>query len=273
MMNFFHRRKTTGSAYEKPSVELTIGADGQTSVSNVSVQISDTELRAKITPHTAKMWVIYKQCADPATAQTPEITKQLEKLKLSIEGAQDDMAHSLYVRSFLNIAEAYETYAVIDTATHEAGTSGWDLAWSVLNHEALETVLAVSRGEQTQLANGYADLLFARGMDCLREMVAMPDTKAQNGYAQETIRMFYTYLLAIRKLGITHWQTNDALKNIHIATAYGAVTDDQLAVIGGKVAAQSGEQPASPLLTAVAAAVQAYAFTETDPARLKQLVY
>lgn len=271
MISLFRKPSEPPKNYLKKSLDLVVTADGRFADTTTSVQLSDADVQAEIREHIERLSGLYNQHAQADLANAnPEKAKRLTRFKRAIDSAVEDVSRQAYVRSLLNVAEAYEGYAVIDPASSE---HAWDYAWDVLNREGLTLALSISKGQWDVLATNYADLLFARAMDYLRRMVAEPQAVDQNGCAGAAVSLFYGYLLTVYKLKLAHWQINDAIRNIHIAAAYGALTSEQLATTRQALTAEAEAQSASVLLPQFLPAVDSYVLPEADHARLAQLVY
>jgi hypothetical protein len=276
-MSIFRRHQPASQNVDieqKNSVEINIAIDGQSYVTGMGV--SDQELEAKIDNHLRALQAFFDQQMvqlPPGTPANDLKAEELQKLKRSLESSQSDRQRKIYDRSFLNIAEAYESWAMIDPRTYKDGLNAWDFAWSVLNREMLEAVMTVSKGRKDLLASSYVELLFARGRHCLHQMKYVTNEKLQNKYAGLAVGMFYTYLLEVHKLSMSHWETRDALKNIHIATKYGKLSDRQIKNITKKVLQKPTEQSSGEFMKQVEAEVKAFNLLENDRERLKQMIY
>jgi|GEM_PF-6323477 len=258
------------------SLELGVSADGQLSVSAADIQVSMAEVEAEIDAH---LTGLHAKLAEQTTKIQPGIpdydsaARNLERLRESIRSAESDKARKAYVRSFHNVAEAYDTLATTATLLRTDASASWEAAWDVLNKETLKVIIAVSQGKQDTLANDYVELLFARGIHCLRILKYAPDEVTRLDASQAALRMFYTYLLVIHKLGINHWQSTDAARNIHIAVALGSLSQAQLQSNLSAVGARSSVQSPNDALQQALRDVQAYELSDQDRQRLPTLIY
>lgn len=76
--------------------------------------------------------------------------------------------------------------------------------------------------------NGYTDILFARGMHCMRELKIAAKDKAKSKYAMLAIGYFFDYLSELYANGLEDWHINDAFKLIHVAMSLGNLSERDL---------------------------------------------
>ena len=202
-----------------------------------------------------------------------EKAQELDRLKKSIQRAEDDRLRRVYGDSFLAIAEAYESCGIVYNQSYEGGFSAWDYAWGVLNREALEATTVIGKSLKDSLTHGYAELLYARGMHWMRYMKYVVKANAQNKYAYAAISSFYSYLIELRIYNVTHWQANDAIRLIHVAIKYGDITDNQLTDIETRISSRIREEAAKEMMKKVVSEVKEYILVENDPERLKFMIY
>lgn len=275
MFNLFKRFSKSATPRDYVSAqgkELDITADGQLTISGMDIQLSTAELTDLIAKQLTKLQAAYDELAAKATTDDRQ-TQQLQRLQQSVQNAANDVHQRDYLRSLLNIVEAYDALAIVSNRTYPNGTSTWDFGWDILNGTALKVAIAVSHGKAEILSAEYADILFARAVHCLRQMKYAPDESTRNRAAQVAVSMLYTYLIVTYKLRLNHWQQHDALKYIHIAILFGSVTEQQTKTITADIASRTTIQASGPAVEQAVKAVAAFTLSDVDKQRLTALIY
>lgn len=201
-----------------------------------------------------------------------EKTSELSKLTNTIQNIQDHKNNRRYIDSYLAIAEAYQSCALVHNKSYEDGFTAWDFSWGTLN-EVVEVMAATSARPTDIRVNGYTDILFARGMHCMRELKVVATVKAKRKYATLAIGCFYDYLTELYAHGLGDWRVDDALRLIHVAMALGNLTEHDLGDIeSSSFAGKEGENATKGMQAAVVK-VREYVLAESDPERLKWMIY
>ena len=105
----------------------------------------------------------------------------------------------------------------------------------------MDAVASVSKNNVENLSNGYAEILFARGMQALRELKHDESEKSKHRHATHAISTFFEYLYQLRKYGLNDWHEEDAINNIHIAQKLGNVNHQQMLEIIEHIASRAEE--------------------------------
>jgi predicted RNA-binding Zn-ribbon protein involved in translation (DUF1610 family) len=195
------------------------------------------------------------------------------QLKQGITEIQDYAMRGNYGRAFLRIAEAYQQCAVIHNVKYEKGFTNWDYSWRILNHEALDYAMLSASNTHHAIGNGYTDVMLARGKHALQQLKYSETPAARNKYARLAIDMFYTYLVDLTATSLTDWQREDAIKWIALAKEYGNVHETHMQEIEAGLARRTATKPSQQLIDGVVREVHDYTFLETDPERLRQMIY
>ena len=196
----------------------------------------------------------------------------VRQLKNCVERIQSYLSDDNYGQAFLSIAEGYQSCAVIFNQRYEGGYSAWDFAWGALG-EASEAAAIGARSQVDLISNGYTDVAFARGMHCLRELKNSETSSTMNKYAKIAIGMFYSYLIALKSIGLTDWHQENAIKNIHIAEILGNVSKDDIKDLQTRSYEQASLKPSKEIFESTVTEVEDYIFLETDNERLRQYIY
>jgi len=199
--------------------------------------------------------------------------QDVERLKNTIQSVQDDKQRRNYGQSFLEIAEAYELCAVIHNEPDKGGFTYWDYAWRVLNNDVLLAIAGLSNSQKEILSNGFADVRYARGMHLLRKMKASVKEKEQNKYALIATSQFYEFLIDLRRYDLNHWGQDSAIKNIQITSSIGHVTEDQINEMLDRLKTRPKLSQPEEIVLQVDREVKDYVLVETDPERLKWMIY
>lgn len=197
----------------------------------------------------------------------------VNQLKNSIEMAQSNLKSLNYGDAYLSIAEAYQACAIVQNKKDSSGFSYWDYSWGILNKEVLEFPAKVSSNPKELINNGYADVLFARGMHCMRLLRTQKDASAAAKPALQAIQIFYGLLVDTQALNLSSWKYDAAIKNIHIARILGNISQANLSDIKSNVNENSTLKPGSQITQAVIDEVENYVFLETDPVKLRMSIY
>ncbi len=241
-----------------------------------------TAARARKCPDCGKKMVV-RQGVFLSEEQVTELDKKIadyydkaglaNQLKSCIERVQSYTSNHNYGEAFLSIAEGYQNCAAIHNQRHEGGYSAWDLSWRILNGEVLEIATAGASNAKDMIGNGYTAVLFARGMHCLRELKYAETPSAMNKYAKMAMEHFYSYLVALDTVGLTDWQQETAIKNIHVAKILGNVHDGDIRAIHERVLTHSSPKYRQDAFDKTVSVVEEYVFLESDPERLRQYIY
>jgi len=195
------------------------------------------------------------------------------QLKNCIESIQSYASGGNYGKAFIAIAEGYQDCAAIYNQRYEGGYGAWDFSWRILNSEALEVAGIGISNNKDLISNGYNEVLFARGMHGLREVKYDQTATAMNKHAKLAIAMFYNYLVALDTVGLTDWQYDSAVKNIHIAKILGKVSEDDIKDIQSRTFTHASPKTTEAVFNKTIQTVEEYVFLESDPTRLRQLIY
>lgn len=215
---------------------------------------------------------------------------QVEKLEAAItryydkSGLANQLRHNIeqiqyyanddnYGRAFLEVAQAFQACAAIMNKKYEGGYSAWDYSWQVLNGDALEVAGINATDARSMVGNGYSDIIYARGKHCLQELKFAETDAARNKYSKIAIEQFLSYLSMLDTVGLTDWNQEDAIKNIHIAKTFGRVSDKDFQEIVTRVLENSSPKTTPQLLQNTIDKVNDFIFLDTDPDRLRQLIY
>lgn len=199
--------------------------------------------------------------------------QNVERLKSVLQNVQDNKLSCNYGRCFLYIAEAYDCCAVIHNQSYESGFTNWDYAWGVLNKDALDTVAAVSRSQQDVINNGYGDIAFARGMHLLRELKHSTSDKSRARYAKIAISIFLEYLYDLAKSQLSDWHEEETPKLVQVALKLGKVNPSWIDEAAAHIVERSNSAADRKYMDEVVATIKDYALVESDPERLKWLIY
>ncbi|MGE5327731.1 MAG: hypothetical protein ACM3KH_00170 [Thiobacillus sp.] len=241
-----------------------------------------TAARARKCPDCGKQMVVRQGVfltEDQVAKLDKEVTDYYDKaglaseLKNRIEQTQSYVSSGNYGRAFLAIAEGYQDCASIHNQRYDGGYSAWDYSWGILNREALEIAATGASNPTDLIGNGYSDVLFARGKHCLKELKYAEKQTAMNKYGKMAMEMFYSYLLALESVGLTDWQQESAIKNIHLAKILGNVKADDIKEIQARAIEHASPKPSKDVCSKVIKDVQDYVFLESDPNRLRQYIY
>jgi len=197
----------------------------------------------------------------------------VRQLKYAIEQTQSDLGNDNYGDAYLKIAEGYQACALIHNKRYDGGYTAWDFSWRVLNGEALEIAVAGATGLSDMYANGYTDVVFARGKHSLKELKYSQTSVAMNKYAKIAINEFYYYLIILNSIGLTDWNKEAAIKNIHIALALGNISEEALSEIRACSFDNISPKPKNEVIEATTNEVDEFIMLETDVTSLKQLIY
>ena len=210
---------------------------------------------------------------DARVSQYYDQSSASEQLKRLVQSIQDDIKNYDYGRAYLYIAEAYQQCAIIHNKKYENGFSAWDLSWGVLNGEAMQMATAGASSPRDMVQNGYANLLYARGEHCMRQLRYTKTPASQNRVARVAIDMFYNYLIELATHQLESWERKRAIEMIALSRAYGQVSDEQLHNIESRLIERSSSKPPTTVRDAVVEEVNEYAFLETDRARMRMMIY
>ncbi len=199
-------------------------------------------------------------------------TGQISQVKSSVEQVQTYLSEGNYGRAFLAAAQGYQACAIIYNKSYEGGYRAWDYSWRALA-EASETAAMGVSNQVDLIANGYTDVVFAQGMHCLKEMKYAQSPSTINKYAKMAILMFYRYLIALKSVGLTDWNQESAIKNIHIAKLLGHVNENDINDAQTRALEQASVKPSQESFNSILKEVEEYVFLDTDPERLKQFIY
>jgi hypothetical protein len=197
----------------------------------------------------------------------------INQLKHAIEQTQYYANDDNYGRAFLEIAQGYQLCAALLNKKYDGGSSAWDYSWQTLNGEAFEIAGLNAANSSSLIGNGYSDVVFARGKHCLQELKFAENDTARNKYAKAAIAEFLSYLSMLDTVGLTDWHQEDAMRNIHIAKTYGKVSSADFDEISQRVFARSSPKPSAEIFQNTLSKVGDYIFLDTDPDRLRQLIY
>ena len=195
------------------------------------------------------------------------------QLKYNIEQIQSYANDGNYGKAFLMVAEAYQACAVVHNDHDSKGYSKWDYSWRVINGEAFQIAGLSANSGASLIGNGYSDVMYARGMHCLKELKYAKTSGAMNKSAKIAITEFYDYLTALNVTGLTDWHHDDAIKNIHIALALGHVNSADYEDIKSRVHDRAPIKPNQNILSTTFQQVDDYIFLDTDVDRIKMYIY
>lgn len=285
LTNFYREHSAEYSKSEKPVVKiinnLYPSADGHICPS-CGVIHDFSASRARKCPDCGNQMVVRQgiflsedqaDIIDKKTTEYYDKTYWMGQIKNVIDRIQSYAKRGNYGEAFLMIAEGYQTCAIIHNKRYEKGYSAWDYAWGVLNNEAMDVSMAGALDAKSMVGNGYADVIFARGKHCLKELKYSETSSAMNKFAKMAIDMFYIYLLELESVDLSSWHQEDAIKNIHIAKILGGVSDSEIKDIQSRLLDHASTKPSSDVLDKVVREVDEYVFLETDQERLKQFIY
>ena len=119
----------------------------------------------------------------------------------------------------------------------------------------------------------YFDLLFARARHCLREMKCAQKNEKRNQHARQAIDNLYRYLAELASSSEDHWQREDAVRYIHLARMFGLVTDEQMSEIEANILRRCAIKPTQSMVHALVREVHEYIFLETDPEKIRMMIY
>lgn len=201
-----------------------------------------------------------------------EKTAELNKLANLIQNIQELRNYRSYIKSYIAIAEAYQSCALVHNKSYENGFTAWDFSWGVLN-EVIEVMATTSERPADIRVNGYTEILFARGMHCMRELKVAVKEKAKNKYATLAIGCFYDYLSELYANGLEDWHVDDALKLIHVAMILGSLSEQELGSIEATTLSRKEGKNATKGMQDAIEKVREYVLAESDPERLKWMIY
>lgn len=210
---------------------------------------------------------------DEAISKFYDKSGLINQLKNIVSQIQSYTSDQNYGKAFLSIAEGYQYCAAIFNKHYEGGFGAWDYSWKVLNGEALEITSIGTSSVQDSINNGYAEVIFARGMHCLRELKYSETTTAMNKYAKMAVGMFYSYLLTLDAVGLIDWQQESATKNIWIAQTLGKLSAGDIKDLQARALTQTSPKPSNEIYNGTIRKVEEYVFLENDPVRIKQYIY
>lgn len=237
--------------------------------------------RARKCPECGKTMVVRQgkflteQAVDEIEAKTREYYEKfgfVNQLKNNIEMAQSSMRSKNYGDAYISIAEAYQACAVVQNNKDPSGFSYWDYSWQILNKEALEIPTKVSSTQKELVNNGYADVLYARGMHCMRLLRTKEDASTARTPALQAIQIFYRFLVDIKGLDLSSWKYDDAIKNIHVAKTLGNISQASMDEIKSNINENSTIKPGDKIAQTVIREVESHVFLETDPIKLRMSI-
>jgi len=197
----------------------------------------------------------------------------VRQLKNSVEQIQSNLVDESYGDAFMKIAEGYQACALILNKRYEGGYSAWDFSWGVLNGEALEIAVAGARSVSDMYANGYTEVVFARGRQCLKELKYAETPASMNKYAKATLNEFYYYLIILNSIGLTDWNQESAIKNIYTAQILGNLSSEEVDGIRTKSFEKISPKPSQKAIDDTIKQVEEYIFLESNVETLKQQIY
>jgi predicted RNA-binding Zn-ribbon protein involved in translation (DUF1610 family) len=241
-----------------------------------------TATRARKCPECGKRMIVRKgmyftekdiEKLDSISSGYYEKAQQVERLKSVLQNIQDNKLATNYGRCFLYISEAYDCCAVIHNQSFEGGFTFWDYAWGVLNREALDVVAIVSSKQSDLIMNGYSDLLFAKGMHLMRELKNNTSDKSKAKYAKIATVIFIEYLYELARHQVSDWHEEEAPKLIQVALKLGKVEPDCIDEAAARTSKRSTGINDDKCMDEVVATVKDYTLVESDPERLRWLIY
>lgn len=210
---------------------------------------------------------------DSISSDYYEKAHQVDRLKSVLQTIQDNKLDNNYGRCFIYISEAYDCCAAVHNQSFEGGFTFWDYGWGVLNKEALEAVAAVTKNQADLIANGYSDVLFARGMHLMRELKNNTSSKSKAKFAKIATSLFIEYLYELARHQVSDWHEDDAPKMIQVAVKLGNLELSWVSEAANNILKRDKISQPNNYMTEVVARVKDYTIVENSPDQLKWMIY
>jgi hypothetical protein len=202
---------------------------------------------------------------------------QMNQLKNCIENIQSYCNSGNYSRAFISIAEGYQTCAITRNKSHpgDKGFTYWDYSWASLQ-SASDVAVMAANGHPVEdwLWNDYLDSLYGRAQHCLRELKNSSSKKSQSKYAHLSIEMIYHYLEELIRFGRSDdWNRENAIKMVYVSKSLGGLSDKIFLEINTEYLKNAETKGQITLAEEVIDSINDYIFLETDPQKLKWMIY